>query len=96
MLFAATNEHDSKQCPLKTDKDVEMLKEIFSKENMKKHDVKLEDAYFSCPKDKSSTHKGFFIINSDSLENVKSFFGRLKVDIKEDVPFNEIIKKFNK
>lgn len=41
MLFSVTHKHESKDCPLKTDEGVEMLKEIFSKENMKKHNVNL-------------------------------------------------------
>lgn len=91
MLFTAVNEHDAKQCPLKSDEGVEMLKEMFSEENMNKYDIKLEDAYLSCPKDESSTHKGFFRVSSRSKENVKKFFGKLKVDIKEVVPFSKVI-----
>lgn len=91
MLFAATNEHNPKQCPLKTEEGVEMLKEMFSEENMKKYNINLENAYMSCPKDESNVHKGFFMVNSDSLDNVKNFFGKLKVEIKEIVPFSKII-----
>lgn len=91
MIFAVTEEHDTKKCPLKTDEGVDMLKEIFSEKNMEKHDIKLEDAYVSCPKDKSSTHKGIFIVYSENIKNVKNFFGRLKVDIKEVVPFSKVI-----
>lgn len=91
MLFTAVNEHDAKQCPLKTDEGMERLREMFSNENMEKYDIKLEDAYLTCPKDESSTHKGFFTINSKSKENVKNFFGKLKVEIKEVVSFSEII-----
>jgi hypothetical protein len=91
MIFAVTEEHDSKKCPLKTDEGVDMLKEMFSEKNMKNHDIKLENAYISCPKNESSTHKGFFIVNSKNIKNVKDFFGRLKVDIKEVVPFNKVI-----
>lgn len=91
MIFAVIEEHDSKKCPLKTDEGVTMLKEMFSEENMKTHDIKLEDAYLSCPKDENSTHKGIFIVNSENIKNVKNFFRRLKVDIKEVVPFNKVI-----
>lgn len=91
MIFAVTNEHESRKCPLKTDEGVNMLKEMFSEENMKTHDIKLEDAYLSCPKDESSTHNGIFIVNSENIKNVKNFFGRLKVDIKEVVPFSKVI-----
>lgn len=80
--------------PLKSDEGVQMLKKMFSSENMEKHDIKFENAYFSCPKDESPTHKGYFIVNSRSLNNVRDFFGRLKIDIKEVVPFNDIKKKF--
>jgi hypothetical protein len=91
MIFAVTEEHDSKKCPLKTDEGVDMLKEMFSEKNKKNHDIKLENAYISCPKNESSTHKGFFTVNSNNIKNVKDFFGRLKVDIKEVVPFNKVI-----
>jgi hypothetical protein len=67
---------------------VEMLKEIFSEKNIKKHNIKLEEAYISCPKEKHSTHKGFYIINTENAKNVKSFFKPLNVEIKEIVPFN--------
>ncbi|HML05648.1 MAG TPA: hypothetical protein VK426_07740 [Methanobacterium sp.] len=91
MLFSATHKHESKDCPLKTDEGVEMLKEIFSKENMQEHKVDLESAYVSCPKE-HSTHHGYFIIDADSKNNVKNFFGPLKVTVREVVPFNEISK----
>jgi len=91
MLFSATHKHESKDCPLKTDEGVEMLKEIFSEENMKKQKVDLESAYVSCPKE-HSTHHGYFIIDADSKNNVKNFFGPLKVTVREVVPFNEVTK----
>lgn len=91
MLFSAVNEHDAKKCPLKTDEGVKMLKEMFSEENMNKHNIKLEDAYLTCPKDESKVHKGFFKVSSRSKENVKKFFGKLKVDLKEVVPFSKVI-----
>jgi hypothetical protein len=92
MLFVAVNEHDSKQCPLKTDEGVKMLKNIFSDENMKKNDIKLEDAYVSCHKEEHSIHKGFFIVNAKSAENVKNFFGPMEVEVKEVLPFSEVAK----
>lgn len=92
MIFAVINEHDSKKCPLKTDEGVDMLKKMFSEENIEKNDIELENAYLSCPTDESPTHKGAFIVNSDNEKNVKNFFRRLKVDIKEVMPFNKIIK----
>ena len=51
-----------------------MLKEIFSEKNIKKHNIKLEEAYISCPKEKHSTHKGFYIINTENAENDKKLF----------------------
>ena len=65
-----------------------MLKEIFSEKNIKKHNIKLEETYISCPKEKHSTHKGFYIINTEKAENIKNFFKPLNVEIKEVVPFN--------
>lgn len=91
MLFSVTNKHDAKKCPLKTEEGVDMLRDMFSEENMNKYNIKLEDAYLSCPKDESPTHKGFFVVNSNNIENVKNFFGKFKVNIKEVIPFNKVI-----
>ena len=89
MLFSATHKHAAKDCPLKTDEGVEMLKEIFSEENMKKNKVNLESAYVSCPKE-HSTHHGYFIVDADSENDVKNFFGPMTVTVREVVPFNSI------
>lgn len=91
MLFSATHRHESKDCPLKTDEGVEMLKEIFSEENMKKYKVNLESAYVSCPKE-HSTHHGYFIIDAESENDVINFFGPMTVTVREVVPFNEVAK----
>lgn len=91
MLFSVTHKHESKDCPLKTDEGVEMLKEIFSKENMKKHNVNLESAYVSCPKEQS-THHGYFIVNAENENDIKNFFGPIAVDVREVVPFSEVTK----
>lgn len=88
MLFAAINKHDSKKCPLQTDEGIDMLKKMFSDENLKKHNIKLGDAYVSCPKEEHSTHEGIFIINAESENDVKEFFGPMEVEVKEMVPFS--------
>jgi hypothetical protein len=93
MLFSATHKHESKYCPLKTYEGVEMLKKKFSEENMKTHDVNLESAYVSCPKEQSM-HHGYFIVNTESEGNVKSFFEPITVDVREIVPFSEVAKTF--
>lgn len=96
MLFTVTNKHDGKKCPLKTDEGVEMLKEIFSEENIKKHNISLDEAYISCPNEKHSTHKVYYVVNTDKVENIKKFFNPLEVEIKEVVPFNyKNISKIN-
>jgi len=40
--------------------------------------LKIVGAYVSCPKDKSTEHKGFFIIDADSPPTVTKFFVRAK------------------
>lgn len=94
MLFTAVSKHDSKQCPLKTGKGVKMLKDMFSEENLKKNNINLSDAFISCPKEKHSTHEGVFIINAESEADVKKLFGTMDVEIKEVVPFKDIVKNF--
>ena len=69
-----------------------MLKEMFSEENLKKNNIKLEDAYISCPKEEHSTHEGIFIISAENEGDAKNFFGSLDVEVKEVVPFNEVAK----
>ena len=65
-----------------------MLKKIFSKENIKKHNINLEEAYISCPKEKHSTHKGYFIVDAKSEDDIRNFFEPIEVEVKEVVPFN--------
>lgn len=91
MLFSVTHKHESKKCPLKTDEGVEMLKEIFSKENMKKYNVNLESAYVSCPKEQSM-HHGYFIVSTENPDDVKKFFEPMEVEVREVVPFGEVAK----
>lgn len=91
MLFSATHKHEAKDCPLKTDEGVEMLKKIFSDKNIEKNNVNLESAYVSCPKEQSM-HHGYFIVNAENENDVKSFFGPMTVEVREVVPFNEVAK----
>ena len=88
--------HNNKIYELKTDEGVEMLKEIFSEENIKKHNINLDEAYISCPKEKHSTHKCYYVVNTAKVENIKKFFDPVEVEIKEVAPFNyKNISKIN-
>jgi hypothetical protein len=91
MLFAATHKHEAKKCPLNSDEGIDMLKSIFSEKNMKKNNIKIEGAYVSCPKEQSM-HHGYFIVDAESADAVKNFFGPMEVEVREVVPFSEVAK----
>jgi hypothetical protein len=93
MLFAAVHMHPASQCPLNSDEGKNMLKELFSEENMKKNNIKIEGAYVSCPKE-AVTHHGYFIVDAESTDAVKNFFGPMEVEVREVVPFSEVAKNF--
>ncbi|MCW3999203.1 MAG: hypothetical protein NWE93_03090 [Candidatus Bathyarchaeota archaeon] len=92
MLFVAVHTHPAAQCPLKTEQGKAMVKQLFSEENVRKAGMKIEGAYVSCPKDESVEHKGFFIVDGESAKAVSDFFGPMKVELREVVPFSEIAK----
>jgi hypothetical protein len=77
---------------MKTAEGKAMVKQLFSEENVKKAGVKINGAYVSCPKDGSMEHKGFFIVEGSSAQAVVSFFGSMKVELREVVPFSELAK----
>ncbi len=54
MLFEATHTHKASQCPLLTSEGKNMIKKMFSDENVKKAGVKIAAAYMSCPERYSS------------------------------------------
>jgi hypothetical protein len=69
-----------------------MIKKLFSDENVKKSGLKIVAAYFSCPKDKSAEHKGFFILEADVPATIAKFFGSMTVDVRPVVPLSEVAK----
>jgi hypothetical protein len=69
-----------------------MLKKLFSDENVRKSGLKIVGAYVSCPKDKSTEHRGYFIIDADSASTVSKFFGPMSVDVRPVVPLSEVAK----
>ena len=92
MLFVATHTHHATKCPLGTPEGKTMIKKLFSDDNIRKSGLKIIGAYFSCPKDQSSEHKGYFIIDADSAPTVSRFFGQMAVDVRPVVPFSEVAK----
>jgi hypothetical protein len=92
LLFVATHIHHAAKCPLKTPEGKTMLKKLFSDDNIRKSSLKIVGAYVSCPKDESSEHKGYFIIDGDSAPTVAKFFGQMAVDVRPVVPFSEVAK----
>ncbi|MDD1774339.1 MAG: hypothetical protein LUQ24_02270 [Methanobacterium sp.] len=92
MLFVAEHTHPASECPMNTPNGKEMIKELFSEENIKKTGIELVGAYMSCPVDETAHHKGFFIIESPDAETIKTFFGPMKVEVREVKPFSEIAK----
>jgi hypothetical protein len=79
-------------CPLKTIEGKASLKQLFSDQNIKKAGIKLNAAYFSCPKDTAADHKGFFTIEADNAAAVTKFFGNMAVDVRPVQALNEIAK----
>jgi hypothetical protein len=77
---------------LETPEGKTMMKKLFSDDSIRKSGLKIVGAYVSCPKDKSSEHKGYFIIDADSALTVSKFFGQMAVDVRPVVPFNEVAK----
>jgi len=92
LLFVAAHTHPTAKCPLETPEGKTMIKKLFSDENVRKSGLKIVGAYVSCPKDKSTEHKGFFIIDADSAPTVTKFFGPMTVDIRPVVLFSEVAK----
>jgi hypothetical protein len=79
-------------CPLKTTEGKVSLKQLFSDQNIKKAGIKLNAAYFSCPKDTAADHKGFFTIEADNAAAVTKFFSTMAVDVRPVQTLNEIAK----
>ena len=92
MLFEATHTHKASQCPLLTSEGKNMLKKMFSDENVKKAGVKIAAAYMSCPKDTAADHKGFFTIEADSPMTVSKFFSQMAVEVRPVQPLSEVAK----
>ena len=92
MLFEATHKHQASQCPLLTSEGKDMLKKLFSEENVNKSGVKIVAGYMSCPKDTAVDHKGFFTIEADNPLTVSKFFGQMAVEVRPVKPLSEIAK----
>jgi len=92
LLFVAAHTHPAAKCPLGAPERKTMIKKLFSDENVRKSGLKIVGAYVSCPKDKSTEHKGFFIIDADSASVLTKFFGPMTVDVRPVVPFSEVAK----
>ncbi len=90
LLFEATHSHPANQCPLLTSEGKAMLKELFSEKNIKNAGIKLEAAYFSCPKDTAADHKGFFTLDAKDSSIVTKFFGPMAVEIRPVQTLNEV------
>jgi hypothetical protein len=92
LLFEAVHTHPANMCPLLKPEGKAALKQLFSEENIKNAGIKLNAAYFSCPKDTATNHKGFFTIEADSTEAVKKYFGTMAVEVRPIQPLSEIAK----
>jgi hypothetical protein len=92
LLFEATHTHPAAMCPLLKPEGKAMLKQLFSEGNIKNSGIKLNAAYFSCPKDTAADHKGFFTIEADNAEAVSKYFGAMTVDVRPIQPLSEIAK----
>jgi hypothetical protein len=94
LLFVAAHTHPAAKCPLETPEGRTMIKKLFSEDNVRKSGLKIVGAYVSCPKDKTAEHKGYFIMDADSVSTVTKFFGPMTVDVRPVVPFSEVAKTF--
>jgi len=92
LLFEATHKHKATQCPLLTLEGKNMIKKLFSEENVKKSGIKIAAAYMSCPKDTAADHKGFFTIEADNALEVSKFFGQMAVEVRPVQPLSEVAK----
>jgi len=92
LLFVAAHAHQAAKCPLETPEGKTMIKKLFSDDSVRKSGLKIVGAYVSCPKDKSTEHKGYFIVDADSASTVTKFFGPMTVDVRPVVPFSEVAK----
>jgi hypothetical protein len=79
-------------CPLLKPEGKAAIKQLFSEQNIKKTGIKLDAAYFSCPKDTSADHKGFFTIEADNPAVIKKFFGTMAVDVRPVQTLSELAK----
>lgn len=69
-----------------------MLKNLFSEENIKKAGIKLNAAYFGCPKDSAADHKSFFTMEADNVATIKDYLGAMSVEVRPVQPLSEIAK----
>jgi hypothetical protein len=79
-------------CPLLKPEGKAAIKQLFSDQNIKQAGIKLEAAYFSCPKDTSAEHKGFFTIEADNAAAITKFFGSMPVDVRPVQTLSELAK----
>jgi hypothetical protein len=92
MLFEATHTHPASMCPLLKPEGKAAIKQLFSDQNIKNAGIKLDAAYFSCPKDTSADHKGFFTIEADNAAAITKFFGNMAVDVRPVQTLSELAK----
>jgi hypothetical protein len=92
LLFEATHTYPADMCPLKSAEGQAMVKQIFFDANMKRAGIKLNTAYFSCPKDTASDHKGFFSVEVDNAAAVPKYFGQMTVEVRPIQTLAEVVK----
>ena len=92
MLFLATNNHASLECPYIRPEGKSMIKRIFSDENIRKNKIKIVGAYISCPKNTGEEHRNIFIIQADDAASVRKFFAPMSVDLRNATPLSDVLK----
>ena len=92
MLFEAKRKHKVSQCPILRTEGKNMIKKLFSDENVKKSGIKITPAYMSCPKDTAADNKGFFTIEADSPTTITKFFGQMGGEVRPVQPLSEVAK----
>ncbi len=91
-MYEATHTHPTNMCPLLTAEGKTAIKQLFSDQNIRKAGIKLDAAYFSCPKDTAADHKAFFTIEASDPAAITKFFGNMAVEVRPVVTLSELAK----
>jgi len=93
MLFVAINSHQTASCTRETTEGKKMLRRVFLTENGRRFEVRVVQAYISCPKTTGEDHKAFYVVEANNADAVGKSFGPLTVDVRQAKPFGGAITR---